>query len=179
MLKDSDCYCPIIGDASSVEDYFHTNKDKIEFYQYLPTFDVQRLHPVDEKLKNDFITNNETLTKINNVLKFDYCMIIEMAERSWVNWHIDSPRKGPVLNLLLTPNVKSHSLFVPELYNSRNIVECVYPPHQFVLYNTDIIHSVLTFNGPRYIFHITFEKAKIDLSWEEAKRTLDSIGVLG
>lgn len=176
MLQESDCFYPIKGEGLSIENYFFNNKDNLNFRHYLPNFDVQRLCIIDNK--DELINENETLSKINNILKIDYCMFIEMAANSWVNWHIDSPRKGPVLNLLLTPNVKSHSLFVPEVYNSTNIIECKYSPHKFMLYNTDIVHAVLTFDGPRYLFHATFEKSKKDMSWEEAKSILLANGLL-
>lgn len=178
MLKDEDCYCPLISDGTSIEKYFHENFNNLNFTHYLPDFEVSRLCFLDHDTKNFLIKGNETLTKVNEVLEICNCMIIELNKNSWVNWHIDAPRKGPVLNLLLTPDARSHSMFLPALYNSVNLIECKYPPHQFVLYNTDQIHAILNFETPRYMFHAYLERGKMDLSWDEAKNILKTIGLL-
>lgn len=178
MLKDEDCFCPIIGNGSSIEDYFRNNFNNLTFTHYLPDFEVSKLCFLTNEIRDNLIQNNETLSKINSVLKISNCMIIEVTPNSWINWHIDAPRKGPVINLLLTPNARSHSMFLPELYNSVNVLECRYSPHQFMLYNTDQIHGILNFETPRYMFHACLEQSKLNLSWEEAKNTLRSIGLL-
>jgi hypothetical protein len=91
-----------------------------------------------------------------------------ISPMSCVGWHLDIPRKGPVLNLLLTPEARSYSIFADSLYNTSGIVECKYPPHQYVLYNTDRMHSITNFENPRSVFSVIFERGKTDLVWNEA-----------
>ena len=100
---------------------------------------------------------------------------MEISKNSWVGWHFDYPRKGPALNLLLTPDARSFSLFTDTLYDMSNIVECKYQPHQYLLYNTDLIHSIVNFDQPRYLFSALFKRGKENLVWQEAIMLLDNI----
>lgn len=174
-LSNDDCYYYIKGNTSNIEEYFKDNFNKLNFEYQLPNFHVWRHTVIDDNDTQELIKNNEFLSKVNEKLKISCFLILESSKNSLINWHFDVPRKGPALNLLLTPEARSASLFTNDMYDLSNLVECKYLPHQFVLYNTDMVHSILNFETVRYMFSACFERGKTDLSWEEAKTILSEI----
>lgn len=177
-ITEEDCFCYIKGDTTNIEEYFKNNFDMSTLKNELPNYHVWRHAPVDWDDSQELIKNNETLNKVSKVLEVSHCVVMEISKNSQVPWHYDFPRKGPALNLLLTPNARSHSLFTYNIPDTSNLIECKYPAHQFVLYNTDIIHSILNFEIPRYLFSVCFERGKTDLSWIEAKQVFSNLDLL-
>ena len=175
-LTNDDCFCYLENiDTSNIETYFKENFHNLNFFAAMPDFHVWRhAIPSYEDLQ-ELIKNNKSLTKIDNVLKISSCLIMEISHNSWVSWHYDYPRKGPALNLLLTSEGQSHSMFTHSMYDFSGLVECRYRPHQFLLYNTEIVHSVLNLGNTRYLFSMGFERGKTDLEWNEAKEILQSL----
>ena len=172
LLEKDDCYCYLKGDTSSIEDYFKNNFEEIDFQRNFDNFYVWRHSHLDKESSMKIINTNQTLVEINKLLEISHCFFMEISEMSFVNWHFDTPRKGPAINLLLTPESKSYSLFTHDIFDTSNLIECKYNPHQFCLYNTELIHSILNLDSPRYIFSVIFERGKTDLSWNEAKNIL-------
>lgn len=177
-LTEEDCFCQIKSNTQSIEDYFHNNVSKLEFLNNATTKDVWGSCFFDYNTSMELVQSNETLSKIHNVLKISNCLILKLSSNSWMAWHYDLPRKGPALNLLLTPESRSFSVFTSMFPEVSNLVECKYVPHQFCLYNTDIVHSILNFETPRYLFSACFERGQTDLSWNETKDILSSLDLL-
>jgi hypothetical protein len=177
-ISNDDCFCQIHGNGRSVEEYFQNNFNNIEFSNPQPNFNVWKHFYTTPDVTLEIIKNNETLSRINAVLEISVCSFMEISPNSWLAWHYDFPRKGPALNLLLTPESRSHSLFSRNITDTSNLVECKYQPHQFCLYNTEIIHSILNFENPRYLFSAVFKRGQEDLSWTEAKEIFSSIGLI-
>jgi hypothetical protein len=178
ILKEEDCFCQIKSNTYSIEEYVKNNINNFYFYNNATTIDVWKSSFLDYETSTEIVKNNETLSKINEVIKISNCMIMNVSSNSWVTWHYDTPRRGPALNLLLTPEARSFSIFTSKYPEVSNLIECKYVPHQFCLYNTDVVHSILNFETPRYMFTACFERGQTDLTWKEAKDTLSSIGLL-
>ncbi len=175
MLKDDDCYFPINGNTLTIEQYCKDNFNSFNFSCPHSDFHVWSCHHFEYDTVRDIVLNDPTLSKIDKVLEISHCFIMEISKNSWVGWHFDYPRKGPALNLLLTPSHRSFSLFTETLYDMSNIIECQYKPHQYVLYNTDHIHSIINLDEPRYLFSALFKRGKTNLVWPEAIQLLSNI----
>jgi len=172
-ITDKDCFHPLKGNTASIENYFKDNFDNFNFEPKINNFNVWTSHDLDVNSVNKIIDENETLRSINKILKISHCFIMKVNINSWVAWHYDYPKKGPVINLVLTTKGKSHSLFTYNIPDTSNLIECNYQPHQFCLYNTELLHSILNFEEPRYLFSVIFERGQQDdLNWEKAKTIL-------
>jgi len=174
-ITKEDCYCQINGDASSVTEHFRKNftVSQLTTPYEDKNFNVWKSFCYDNDTCEKIINENNTLKEINKILKISKCMIMSVSPNSFVAWHHDYPVKGPVLNLLLTTNHRSHSLFTYNIPDTYNLIECLYQPNKFFLYNTDIIHSILNFEETRYVFSAIFEKGESEeLDWKTAKELL-------
>lgn len=88
-------------------------------------------------------------------------VIIKMNPMTFYNWHTDVGRNCAIN--MLVENVKSHCIFTENNnVNSRSIVELAYKPLKYYLFNTQIEHSVLNFEKPRYLLSITFKEKNYD-----------------
>ena len=177
-ITKEDCFCYVKGDTSNIEDFFKNNFKNLNFTNNLPNCNAWRNAPIDWEDIQEIVKNNKTLIKISEVLQISHCLVLEVSINSQIPWHYDYPRKGPAINLLLTPEGKSHSLFTYNIPDTSNLIECRYRPHQFVLYNTDIIHTVLNFEPTRYMFSVCFERGKTNLSWAEAKEIFSDLDLI-
>ena len=171
-ITEEDCFCQIKSNTETIKNWFEKDFDFSLLDNNIPNFHVWKHHHLSPEDSRKIITENETLSSIDKIIKIHHCLIMEVSKNSWVAWHYDFPRKGPVLNLVLTPDAHSHSLFTGNLPDTSNLIECKYYPDQFCLYNTDIIHSVTNFDKTRYLFSVVFERGMTDLSWEESKKLL-------
>lgn len=173
-ITEEDCFWNFEGDTSSIENYFKNNFENFKFDNNLSTRHVWKCCYFDYPITQQIVSNNPTLTKINKVLNISSSFIMEISKTSYVTWHYDVPRKGPAINLLLTHDSRSFSIFTNTFNDMSNIIECKYIPRTFCLYNTTIVHSILNFDKPRYLFSFVFERGKTDLEWKEAKNLIAS-----
>ena len=91
--------------------------------------------------------------------------IVQLSPYVCYDWHIDS-RRGVGVNMLLTPEIKSHCLFTSTEGAQFPFEELVYEPDTYYLFNTQVRHTVINFYEPRYLFTIEFAKNKDQLSFE-------------
>ena len=91
--------------------------------------------------------------------------IVQLSPYVCYDWHIDS-RRGVGVNMLLTPEVKSHCLFTSTEGVQFPFEELVYEPDTYYLFNTQVRHTVINFYEPRYLFTLEFTADKDLLSFE-------------
>jgi hypothetical protein len=91
--------------------------------------------------------------------------IVQLSPYVCYDWHIDS-RRGVGVNMLLTPEIKSHCLFTNTEGVQFPFEELVYEPDTYYLFNTQVRHTVINFYEPRYLFTIEFVADKDQLSFE-------------
>jgi hypothetical protein len=91
--------------------------------------------------------------------------IVQLSPYVCYDWHIDS-RRGVGVNMLLTPEIKSHCLFTNTEGVQFPFEELVYEPDTYYLFNTQVRHAVINFYEPRYLFTIEFAADKDQLSFE-------------
>jgi hypothetical protein len=83
------------------------------------------------------------------------------------DWHTDS-RRGVGINMILTPFMRSSSLFAPNKEGQVFKVEEVpYKPITYYVFNTQTPHTVYNYEATRYVFSIEFEKDKDQLTFEQ------------
>lgn len=80
-------------------------------------------------------------------------------------WHVDDDR-GVTVNMLLSHSHHSHCLFGQPV-NSDNFkfLELNYQPNTLYVFNTRFPHSVINFDGYRYLFSLEFRANKDQLSY--------------
>ena len=91
--------------------------------------------------------------------------ITQLSPYVCYDWHIDS-RRGVGVNMLLTPEIKSHCLFTSAEGAQFPFEELVYEPDTYYLFNTQMRHTVINFYEPRYLFTLEFAADKDQLSFE-------------
>ena len=91
--------------------------------------------------------------------------IVQLSPYVCYDWHIDT-RRGVGVNMLLTPEIKSHCLFTNTEGAQFPFEELVYEPDTYYLFNTQVRHTVINFYEPRYLFTIEFAADKDQLSFE-------------
>ena len=91
--------------------------------------------------------------------------IVQLSPYVCYDWHTDS-RRGVGVNMLLTPEIKSHCLFTSTEGAQFPFEELVYEPDTYYLFNTQIRHTVINFDKSRYLFTLEFQADKDQLSFE-------------
>jgi hypothetical protein len=91
--------------------------------------------------------------------------IVQLSPYVCYDWHTDT-RRGVGVNMLLTPEVKSHCLFTSSEGAQFPFEELVYEPDTYYLFNTQVRHTVINFYEPRYLFTLEFAADKDQLSFE-------------
>jgi hypothetical protein len=91
--------------------------------------------------------------------------IVQLSPYVCYDWHTDT-RRGVGVNMLLTPEVKSHCLFTNAEGAQFSFEELVYEPDTYYLFNTQVRHTVINFYEPRYLFTVEFAENKDQLSFE-------------
>ena len=91
--------------------------------------------------------------------------IVQLSPCVCYDWHTDT-RRGVGVNMLLTPEIKSHCLFTSAEGAQFPFEELVYEPDTYYLFNTQIRHTVINFYEPRYLFTVEFAENKDQLSFE-------------
>ena len=168
LINEHDCFYQTKGNIQSIKNYFNNNFHNLEFKAVSDQFSGWEAHNLDDETTHLIIKENDFLNKINNTLKISYAFFMKTRTNTQIPWHYDYPRRGPVLNALLNPEVKSHSFFTRSITDTTDLIECKYTEEEFCLYNTDIPHSVINLDKPRYSFSLWFERGATDLSWTEA-----------
>lgn len=88
-----------------------------------------------------------------------------MLPNTCYNWHIDTERSVGI-NMLLS-DVNSKCLFSE---NPNSVVsefeELVYEPNTYYIFNTQKPHSVLNFEGDRYLFSVEFLGASKSIGFQ-------------
>jgi hypothetical protein len=90
--------------------------------------------------------------------------IIQLNPYVCYDWHIDS-RRGVGVNMLLNAEIKSNCLFAKDEGVQFKFEELPYKHNTYYLFNTQVRHTVINFDQPRYLFTIEFLEDKDQLSF--------------
>jgi hypothetical protein len=144
-----DKYYTYIGDSNHIAKYFaQVDLDLPEWQSYMGW--NASIIPLESVLLED------TLAKVNNILPIKGAAVLKMEPHTCYKWHVDTGR-GCSINMLLR-HTDSLCLFGKEI-NTQNldITKLNYDYNKFYLFNTREPHTVINFDGMRYLFSVQFE----------------------
>jgi hypothetical protein len=161
MIDTESCYYEVKTKSEVISNLFPTILDD----QWLLYHGFNTL-----PIPNDIVLKEPFLNKLNSKFKIKQAGILLIEENSFYKWHIDGLR-GVGINMLLS-HVNSHCLFTEHDYDKKTqakIVELEYKQDTFYIFNTQNPHTVINFNGPRYMFSVEFEQDKTLLTYDNVK----------
>lgn len=82
--------------------------------------------------------------------------ILGIMPYQFYDWHTDDPRSVSI-NLLLN-DCHCHTLFSRRGAYICDFVELVYKPDTYYILNTNVDHSLINFDKPRFILSLSFRK---------------------
>ena len=102
--------------------------------------------------------------------------ILQVNPNTCYNWHVDTDRNSGV-NMLLYDDGQSRCLFAPEGIDVvMPTVELKYAPNTFYAFNTKVMHSVLNFTTPRFLFSLEFIGKDNGLTYDQLLDDLKELG---
>lgn len=158
MINPHLCYRKIC-EAEFLQSYFYTNLSSFEWFDYYGWEGT----PIDE----DIYLQEPLINKINDLgYEMKGCGFLKMNPYRQYNWHCDAKRKVSV-NMIMTPDIKYYTLFgnSTESEDQFEFVTMEYEANTMYLFNTTMMHSIINFDKPRYLFTIEFEDE--NLRYEE------------
>ena len=156
MIDYKNCYRKI-GKSIVLKDYFENQN--LSFQKYYG-FDVSFV-PLE------IILAEPVLKEINDRYEISTGGIIRLDSNRCYKWHSDSNR-GVSINLLLNPEIESLVLFGNSVFDSDDqyeILKFEYEKDTFYLFNTQMMHTVINFDLPRYLFTVEFKQDKSVLTF--------------
>lgn len=163
MITEIDCFYKIQGSTENIENYFLNYFETHQWAEHESLWNLSLIPPA-------VLLENPILEKINEKFIIEGAGFIKMDPGECYKWHVDYSR-GVAINLLLNPGIKSLCLFEGQRINDERFkyIKLDYQPHQFYLFNTQINHSVITFDETRFMFTLQFQKTKEELSYYQIR----------
>lgn len=108
--------------------------------------------------------NEQLLSEVDSEFKINRVAVLRTDPFQNYVWHRDDYR-GVAINMLLS-HEKSHCLFGTNK-NDDNMYfeELEYLPNTFYLFNTQKLHTVINFQGYRYMLSVEFVDTKSELNY--------------
>jgi hypothetical protein len=104
------------------------------------------------------------------------CGLLKIPPHTVYNWHVDTDRNCG-LNMLVYDDGQSKCIFAPEgLKIVMPAVELRYAPNTFYAFNTKVMHTVINFTTPRYMFSLEFIGKDYGLTYAELLADLKELG---
>lgn len=169
MIEDKDCYYYMQGSTKEITDYFASNYNNLQWHEHESLWNLALV-------PHDVLMQNQALASLNEKFEIEGAGFIKMDSYECYKWHLDYSR-GVAVNLLMNPKIYSLCLFEYQEINKERVkyLELSYPDNQFVLFNTQINHTIITFHETRYLFTVQFKKPKEELSYYDVRNYLLSL----
>ena len=137
--------------------------------QWVPYYNFMAL-PVSKQLLDDPLLN-----KIAEKRDFQ-CGLLKIPPNTVYNWHVDTDRNCG-LNMLVYDDGQSKCIFAPEgMKIVMPTVQLRYAHNTFYAFNTKVMHTVLNFTTPRYMFSLEFIGKDYGLTYEQLLEDLKELG---
>lgn len=102
--------------------------------------------------------------------------LLQISPNYCYNWHIDTDRNA-ALNMLVYDDGQSKCLFAPEgMKIVMPTVELRYALNRFYAFNTKVMHTVLNFTSPRYLFSLEFIGEDRGLTYQQLLEDIKELG---
>lgn len=166
MIEQNDCYYYMQGSTKEITNYFESNFDQLNWHEHESLWNLALVPP-------EVLLQNYTLSALNEKFEIEGAGFIKMNSYECYKWHQDFSR-GVAINLLMNPKIYSLCLFEYQEINKERVkyLELTYPDKQFVLFNTQINHTIITFEETRYLFTLQFKKPKEELTYYDVRNYL-------
>lgn len=134
-------------------DFIEKNNNWVDFEEFT-------VLPI-ENIYDSLVKHDQFLSKLYEQLPF-IGAFLKFEKNSVYDWHTDVRVRKTSLNLLITENCHSHTIFSKDRGRHHDkactFVELKYKPQTYYVLNTQIEHMVLNFKPNRILLSITFDK---------------------
>ena len=156
-----------IGKSGAISDMLLMFAMGADDEDWMPYYNFQAL-PIDFA----FLSISSTLRNLRRKREFRGGVIRVEPNTSYM-WHVDTDRHTSI-NMLLADGGDSRCLFAPHGIDIVTpIIELKYEPDTLYAFNTKMLHTVLNFSKPRYMFSVEFLDTDRGLTYEELCSDLD------
>lgn len=108
-------------------------------------------------------TSGNVIKEINKEFPIYRAGILRMNPYQSYHWHKDETRQVSV-NMLLSAHDTSNCLFgIPKNRDNMYFTELKYQSSTLYLFNTQVLHTVINFQEPRFLFSLEFDP---DITYE-------------
>lgn len=164
MIDTNLCYSKFNLQSDVISEYFYQNCHTMQYQPLLGW----RASPIPDEV----FMQEPLLKMINDEFEILRAGIIRMEPNRCYKWHVDMFR-GVTINMLLTPERKSHCYFgncKDEYQEQFDFIELQYTKDDFYLFNTEVVHTVINYDLPRYLFTTEFVKHKNELKYNDIRQ---------
>ena len=152
-MRADDCFCPLRQKAEQLPDFiaWAIGEDPVwESHFGFEAFEIP----------SEFIELEPALSELNKIWPIGRLGLLKVDGMSVYDWHVDQHRLSCV-NMLFSVNSMSHTLFGTQRdHLNKDVVELIYEPDTFYLFNNQVLHTVINLDSPRYLFSLYFEQEK-------------------
>ena len=126
-------------------------------------------------IPKEFVKEDPFLQKLSERRDFQ-AGLLKIPPHTVYNWHVDTDRNCG-LNMLVYDDGQSKCIFAPEgMKIVMPTVELRYAPNIFYAFNTKVMHTVINFTTPRYMFSLEFMGKDYGLTYEQLLADLKELG---
>jgi hypothetical protein len=161
MIDSKNCYSAFNQKSISIAKFFKENIGKLSFLDYYAWSAAP--------LNLDLVFQEPILKKINEQFPIHVAGILKIAPNRCYSWHQDDDR-GACINMLLTLDHTSYCLFGNKSVDSvaqYDTTTLNYEKDTFYLFNNQVMHTVINFDQPRYLFSLEFREHKKNLTYQD------------
>ena len=102
--------------------------------------------------------------------------MLKIPSHTCYNWHVDTDRNAGI-NMLVYDDGQSKCIFAPEgMKIVMPTVELRYAPNTFYAFNTKVMHTVINFTTPRYMFSLEFIGKDYGLTYDQLLADIEELG---
>lgn len=164
----ADCYTELNHSSKVIVDWFLSEIDHLNF-------DTEVHYWSGCVCPKEVWLSDSLLSKVHDQFPIKHAGILRLEPNRCFDWHLDGNR-GVCINSIMTPDVKSICLFGNQLtIATLEVVELIYKPETFYLFNPQVPHQIITWDEARYMFSIEFDQDKHQLSYQTVKDWLDKV----
>lgn len=122
------------------------------------------------------LLNEDPLLKKLGEKRFFQGGLLKIPTHTAYNWHVDTDRHCG-LNMLVYDDGQSKCIFAPEgMKIVMPTVELRYAPNTFYAFNTKVMHTVINFTTPRYMFSLEFIGKDYGLTYAQLLADIEELG---
>lgn len=149
MINKDECYLEL-GQAANLAAYCHQVAYVNKIWQHIIGWE-------GTPISLSQVLLDPTIKEINKEFPIIRAGVLRMSPNQVYHWHKDESRAVSI-NMLLSAHSTSNCLFgVPKNRDNMYFTELKYRPSTLYLFNTQVLHTVINFQEPRFLFSLEFD----------------------